>query len=63
TVGSLVRAGLEEAHRRAATTRTWTVNEKRLMSSTGVSLEAVIAGNDDPVALVEVATQAIVTDG
>jgi hypothetical protein len=39
------------------------VNEKRLMSSTGVSLEAVIAGNDDPVALVEVATQAIVTDG
>jgi len=63
TAGTLVRAGLEEAHRRAAATRRWAVNEKRLMSSTGVSLDAVIAGNDDPVALVEAATLAITTGG
>lgn len=36
TIGNLVRATLEEAHRRMSSTRTWVLNEKRLLKNAGL---------------------------
>ena len=55
-VGSLVRAGFEESHRRAAVSGTWVVNEKRLLASTGVDLDGLVTRPVDTVSLVESAS-------
>jgi len=45
TIGNLARATMEEAHRRMALGQQWVLNEKRLLSTTGL-VELPLPGPD-----------------
>lgn len=54
-LGNVVRAAMEEAHRRMAGRRTWVLNEKRLLAEAGITTAGWTNSDGDPVELVEAA--------